>query len=59
MSFGNLESGNTFSFVPQTGDNHDKSKRNKRKRANTQRQCQQCFTSETPEWRRGPNGPRT
>jgi hypothetical protein len=34
-------------------------KRQKRKREEFLRSCRVCFTTETPEWRRGPLGPRT
>ncbi|KAG0736718.1 hypothetical protein G6F22_012671 [Rhizopus arrhizus] len=37
----------------------DVPKLRKRKRATFEGKCHSCHTSETPEWRRGPNGART
>jgi len=48
-----------FTYTPPS--DHTKPKpRQKRKRADDgYRVCRTCLTTETPEWRRGPDGPRT
>lgn len=49
-----------FSFSTQSFEKNTQ-KRQKRKRKNKEmdRVCSMCETSDTPEWRRGPLGPRT
>merc|ERR1712137_28870 len=52
------KTGFTFPVPSQDGITMDPVTK-KRKRGDSDRTCHSCATSETPEWRRGPNGPRT
>ena len=55
----------SFSYLPQNFVDSNSvlkpNKRQKRKRQQdeVERSCKTCSTTETPEWRRGPLGPRT
>lgn len=54
-----LSSGVDPIFIQEKGSESNRRKRGRKKISKSNLVCEICKTKETPEWRRGPNGPST
>ena len=48
-----------FTYTPPSDQTKPKPRQKRKRPDDGYRVCRQCLTTETPEWRRGPDGPRT